>query len=44
MDEALSLERKSEFFQKEYCLNHLIATYPKPIISILDGVTSRKRI
>ncbi|MDD9841787.1 MAG: enoyl-CoA hydratase/isomerase family protein, partial [Alphaproteobacteria bacterium] len=27
------------FFHLEYRLNHLIKTYPKPIIAILDGVT-----
>lgn len=35
-----SLEEVSEFFRKEYALNHLIGTFPKPIISVLDGVTS----
>jgi len=27
------------FFHLEYRLNHLIKTYPKPIIAIMDGVT-----
>jgi len=27
------------FFKEEYRLNHLIATYPKPIVSLLDGIT-----
>lgn len=29
-----------EFFEREYTLNHLIGTYPKPIISFIDGITS----
>jgi len=29
----------ASFFREEYQLDHLIATYPKPIISILDGIT-----
>ncbi len=28
-----------EFFRTEYRLNHLIASYPKPVITIMDGVT-----
>lgn len=27
------------FFREEYALNHRIATYPKPIVAIADGVT-----
>ena len=38
--EAPILER-AKFFRREYLLNHLIGTYKKPIISILDGITSR---
>ena len=40
-DHYPSLEKKTEFFRKEYCLNHLIGTYTKPIISLLDGITSK---
>lgn len=39
-DAGKSLEDVSEFFRQEYALNHLIGTFPKPIISLLDGVTS----
>ncbi len=28
-----------EFFYVEYQLNHLIFTYPKPVITVMDGVT-----
>jgi 3-hydroxyisobutyryl-CoA hydrolase len=28
-----------KFFEKEYQLNHLIATLKKPFVSILDGIT-----
>jgi enoyl-CoA hydratase len=27
-----------DFFTEEYCLNHLIHTYPKPYIAFMDGV------
>src|SRR3989442_11463633 len=27
-----------DFFTEEYCLNHLIQTYPKPCIAFMDGV------
>ena len=27
-----------DFFTEEYCLNHLIQTYPKPYIAFLDGI------
>jgi enoyl-CoA hydratase len=28
-----------EFFYSEYQLNHLLFTYPKPIVALIDGVT-----
>src|SRR5690606_10519181 len=28
-----------EFFYTEYQLNHLLFTYPKPIVALIDGVT-----
>jgi len=28
-----------EFFHTEYQLNHLLFTYPKPVIALIDGVT-----
>ncbi len=28
-----------DFFYKEYQLNHLLFTYPKPVIAFLDGIT-----
>jgi enoyl-CoA hydratase len=28
-----------EFFHTEYRLNHLLFTYPKPVVTIMDGVT-----
>jgi enoyl-CoA hydratase/carnithine racemase len=34
------VEEGVDFFRREYALNHLVGTFPKPIISILDGVTS----
>lgn len=37
----VSVEKASEFFRKEYALNHLIGTFSKPIISIMDGITSK---
>ncbi len=30
-----------EFFEKEYKLNHLLGTSQKPIISIMNGITSK---
>ena len=41
---ALSRRKPKEqlnFFTKEYSLNHQIGTYSKPIVSILDGYTSK---
>lgn len=32
-------KQSTQFFAAEYKLNHLIATYEKPIIAILDGIT-----
>jgi len=29
----------SAFFAEEYRLNHLLFTYPKPIVAIMDGIT-----
>ena len=31
--------RGREFFHAEYRLNHLLFTYPKPVIAFMDGVT-----
>ncbi|WP_428332039.1 enoyl-CoA hydratase/isomerase family protein [Novosphingobium sp.] len=28
-----------QFFYQEYQLNHLILTYPKPVIAVMDGIT-----
>ncbi|AGO13889.1 AaceriAGR024Cp [[Ashbya] aceris (nom. inval.)] len=42
MAEALRrnlLERVDEFFQSEYTTNWMLATYPKPIVAIMDGIT-----
>lgn len=30
---------RARFFQQEYLLNHLIGTFPKPILALLDGIT-----
>lgn len=27
------------FFHDEYCMNHAIATYPKPYVALIDGIT-----
>lgn len=35
-----NLKAQMEFFRNEYSLNHLIGTCKKPIVSLLDGVTS----
>jgi enoyl-CoA hydratase len=32
-------ERGRRFFYEEYRLNHLIFTYPKPIVAFMDGIT-----
>lgn len=31
--------KAAEFFYKEYSLNYLLSMYPKPVISLLDGIT-----
>lgn len=31
--------RSTGFFKDEYTLNHLIASYPKPYVSIMNGIT-----
>ena len=31
--------RLEDFFTEEYALNHLIHTYPKPYVAVMDGVT-----
>jgi enoyl-CoA hydratase len=32
-------ERGRRFFYEEYQLNHLLFTYPKPVIAFIDGIT-----
>lgn len=32
-------ERGRRFFYEEYQLNHLLFTYPKPIVAFIDGIT-----
>jgi 3-hydroxyisobutyryl-CoA hydrolase len=44
LDDSLSFEEKAQFFKEEYALNYLIGTCKKPIISILDGITSNDNI
>ena len=36
------VQRKNalSFFEREYILNHLIGTFKKPFVSILNGITS----
>jgi enoyl-CoA hydratase len=38
---ALNDEGKSgrQFFHDEYQLNHLLFTYPKPVVALMDGIT-----
>jgi enoyl-CoA hydratase/carnithine racemase len=31
--------RLEDFFTEEYALNHLVHTYPKPYLAVMDGVT-----
>lgn len=38
-DKTAPIKMRAGFFKKEYKLNHLIGTYQKPIVSILDGIT-----
>lgn len=33
------VQRAVEYFELEYRLDHLIATYPKPYVAFMDGVT-----
>lgn len=32
-------ERGRKFFYEEYQLNHLLFTYPKPVVAFMDGIT-----
>lgn len=41
MTEEKSFREKAEFFRQEYALNHLIGTFHKPIVAILDGIVSK---
>lgn len=33
------LQYLEDFFRREYTLNHRLATYPKPVIAVMDGIT-----
>jgi len=33
-------ESRKNYFREEYTLDYYIATYPKPMIAIMDGITS----
>ncbi len=37
--QASSLSEKTELIRVEYFLDNLIATYPKPVIALIDGLT-----
>lgn len=32
-------ETAAQFFREEYRLNHLLFTYPKPVVAFMDGIT-----
>lgn len=34
-------QTQKRFFQTEYALNHLIGTSTKPIVAVMDGITSK---
>jgi len=36
---AADSKEARRFFQTEYQLNHLLFTYPKPIVALIDGIT-----
>jgi enoyl-CoA hydratase/carnithine racemase len=33
-------QARENYFRHEYTLDYYLATYPKPIIAIMDGITS----
>ncbi|AAS54513.1 AGR024Cp [Eremothecium gossypii ATCC 10895] len=33
------LEKVDDFFQGEYTMNWMLATYPKPVVALMDGIT-----
>jgi enoyl-CoA hydratase len=37
--ESVDAEQAKNFFSAEYRLNHLLFTYPKPTVAIMDGIT-----